>query len=184
MRGHPACVTLVSDTRSCCCLLGHELSLSLTSVLPSLWSLTKLFGISIRGLSAASFKHDHPLISKTYSYRCVWGGYHDTMESPQGSWMSLALHVGRSWCNMNCVTFFFFFYYCVIQGLLQCGVSMLVCCVDLALVAGADLPQCELYGMGSCVTLSHWWPPYLVQSAAKVPGVRIWLGWLSMASTQ
>lgn len=46
-------------------------------------------------------------------------------------------------------------------------------------VAGAVLPQCELYEKRSRVTLSHWWLPYLDRSAAQVPGVRTWQGWLS-----
>lgn len=47
------------------------------------------------------------------------------------------------------------------------------------LVAGAVLPRCELYEKRSRVTLSHWCLPYLDRSAAQVPGVRTWLGWLS-----
>lgn len=84
------------------------------------------------------------------------------------------------WCNKSRVPF----YYSVIRRPQQCSVSMLVCCAVAALVAGADLPQGELYGTGSCVTLSDWWLPYLVQSAAQVPGVRTCLGRLSMALKQ
>lgn len=63
----------------------------------------------------------------------------------------------------------------------ESGVVYPICvlCCGAASVAGADLPQCELYGRRSCVTLSDWCFPYLVQSAARVTGVRGRLGWLT-----
>lgn len=52
----------------------------------------------------------------------------------------------------------------------RCSVSLCESVCRAVPVAGADLPQCELYEKRSCITLSDWRLPYLAQSAAWVPG--------------
>lgn len=51
-------------------------------------------------------------------------------------------------------------------------------------MAGADLPQCELYEERSCITLSDWCLPYLAQSAARVPGGQYITGMFGRPLTQ
>ena len=140
----------------------------------SVWSL-KLFGISIWGLSTASFKDDHLFILKTYNTHICVRGISFHCASRYDATAAGFLDVSRSLrCDVTDVT------WTTSPFTTACNSVVCLCLYVVLLLFLWQVQTCpsvNFMGGGSCVTLSDWWLPYLVQSAAHVPGVGAWRAW-------